>query len=600
MKDQKLEERAVNAAVGALNIEDKVKQKRREKIQWEPPIPFFTHQLPSFPADTLPDWVREWVKAEAMATQTPHDLAGLLVLCAIAIAGARKAEIQIRSGWREPLNLYGIAGLDPANRKSAVFRDATVPIEDQEKKEAEAMKDEIVESRTLREVLEKKLEHAKKEAAKAEKKKDQDKWTQTAIALAKELEETPVLVEPRYVADDCTPEKLGSLLATHQSRMGIFSAEGDIFDTIAGRYNQGQPNIGVFLKAHSGDDLRVDRVGRPSEFILKPALTLTLTVQLSVIQGLASKPGFRGRGLLARILYVLPESPIGRRDTKPPSLPSAIRTTYHRNITKLLTLPWRKDGQPHVLQFSKEATELFDDFHKIVEAHLSDFGELGNMRDWGGKLMGAVARLAGNLHLAENVDQDTPWNTPVTGRTMQHAIRLGKYFARHAKAAYAEMGADPEVENARYILRWLQRHQNTPVTKRNIHQGTKGRFKKIDQLEPGLKILLDHEYLKQRVDSSATARGAGQPPSPKYDVNPNVFNETNNSEDNENIGDKEPEIPSPHKNESKTPKPSSQFPLFPEHGLEHAHEFVADKSGKYSRCKNCGEFQKKGGDDSRD
>jgi hypothetical protein len=42
--------------------------------------------------------------------------------------------------------------------------------------------------------------------------------------------------------------------------------------------------------------------------VQRPCLTIGLTVQPEILQGLAGRPGFRGRGLLARFLYSLPAS----------------------------------------------------------------------------------------------------------------------------------------------------------------------------------------------------------------------------------------------------------------------------------------------------
>jgi hypothetical protein len=41
-----------------------------------------------------------------------------------------------------------------------------------------------------------------------------------------------------------------------------------VFDQMAGRYNQqAGPNLGVYLKGHAGDLLKVDRRGRPPEYL---------------------------------------------------------------------------------------------------------------------------------------------------------------------------------------------------------------------------------------------------------------------------------------------------------------------------------------------
>jgi hypothetical protein len=130
---------------------------------------------------------------------------------------------------------------------------------------------------------------------------------------------------PRWLVDDATPEALAGLLATY-GRIALLSPEGDVFDQMAGRYNQAGPNLGVYLKGHAGDLLKVDRRGRPPEYVERPCLTIGLAVQPEVLRGLAGRPGFGGRGLLARFLYSLPESLVGRRQ---PGAPSAGRQPEH-------------------------------------------------------------------------------------------------------------------------------------------------------------------------------------------------------------------------------------------------------------------------------
>src|SRR5580658_2228418 len=99
-------------------------------------------------------------------------------------------------------------------------------------------------------------------------------------------------------------------------------------------------NIGLFLKAHAGDSLRIDRVSRPAEYVDAPALTVGLAVQPEVIRGLAERPGFRGRGLLGRFCYGMPKSLLGSRDTDPPPVAKDVSALYHENILLLLDLPF--------------------------------------------------------------------------------------------------------------------------------------------------------------------------------------------------------------------------------------------------------------------
>ena len=58
-----------------------------------------------------------------------------------------------------------------------------------------------------------------------------------AIARAAEAASLVVPPVPRWLVDDATPEALAGLLATY-GRIALLSPEGDVFDQMAGRYNQ--------------------------------------------------------------------------------------------------------------------------------------------------------------------------------------------------------------------------------------------------------------------------------------------------------------------------------------------------------------------------
>ncbi|HEX7376597.1 MAG TPA: DUF3987 domain-containing protein, partial [Pirellulales bacterium] len=73
---------------------------------WGEIVSFDECELPEFPTDVLPAVLRDWIAAESHATQTPADLAGLLALAVCAACIARKAEVEPRPGWREPVNCF--------------------------------------------------------------------------------------------------------------------------------------------------------------------------------------------------------------------------------------------------------------------------------------------------------------------------------------------------------------------------------------------------------------------------------------------------------------------------------------------------------------
>jgi len=93
-------------------------------------------ELPPFPVDSLSDWLRAFAQAEATATQTQVDLAAMLGLSVVSAACARKVVVQVKPGYREPANIYTVTTLPSGSRKTAVFADATAPLEEYERSEA--------------------------------------------------------------------------------------------------------------------------------------------------------------------------------------------------------------------------------------------------------------------------------------------------------------------------------------------------------------------------------------------------------------------------------------------------------------------------------
>jgi replicative DNA helicase len=514
-----------------------VTEELRVAPEWEIPVPLRSYTLPEFPVEILPDWLADFVCAEAVTTQTPKDLAGMLSLASCATALAGRFKVQVKPGWYEPLNLYVAVALPSGNRKSSVFRDVTLPIRDHESILREILAGEIAEENTKLDLVEERLKQAKANASKTDDPAERTKLEDEAAQLAYELSFTKRLNIPRFLADDVSPEKLSNLLYEQDGRLSIMSAEGTVFDLITGRYSKGVPNLDVYLNAHPGDTIRVDRIGRQSEFIENPALTIGVTVQPDVLKRLADKPELRGRGLLARFLYSLPESTVGMRDPDPPAMPDFVRDRYCDNLHRLIVAGrqdgWKEPPEPYTLVMSPEARTEMTELARRIEPRLGDFGSLESLKDWGSKLAGEVARIAGILHLAEHVIGEDAWIMEVSAESVRRAITLGEhYLIDHAVAAHALMGADSKLEDALYILKWIRQNGISIASKRDIFNELRGRFDRADHVEPGIRILITHGYLREA--QGERRAGPGRPPSPKYEVNPFVHSHNPQIEQNRN------------------------------------------------------------------
>jgi hypothetical protein len=133
-------------------------------MEWEPPIPFDQFNLPPFPTEVFPDWLRRFVESEATATQTPPDLSSMLVLSVIAAACAKRVRIQVKQGYQEPLNIFTVTALPPGNRKSSVFGRIVKPLEDYERDEARRTGCEIAQKQAVRKIKESKLNKIQEQA----------------------------------------------------------------------------------------------------------------------------------------------------------------------------------------------------------------------------------------------------------------------------------------------------------------------------------------------------------------------------------------------------------------------------------------------------
>jgi hypothetical protein len=484
--------------------------------EWDPPAPFYEFDLPEFPVQALPSFIRSFVESLATATQTPVDLAALMVLAVCAAAVARNVRIEARPGWEEPLNIFVVIALPPANRKSGVFEEATRPLLEFERDMISNERERIAAEQSEHRVLENELAELEKKCAK------QPELKEEAKAKARELAGRQIPALPKLVVADVTSEVLATFLSEQKGRMALFSVEGGIFETMAGRYANGVSNIDVYLKGHSGDDLRVDRRER-SEHIAKPALTIGLAVQPEVLRGLIEKPGFRGRGLLGRFQYSLPKSTLGRRKIRPTPLSIEARSTYLKNILRLAAIEpftdYDGDGQPRLIRLSHEADDYLAAFEEEIEPMLAEDGELAFIGDWAGKLAGAVVRIAGILHLGQHAESiNQKWMGEVSADTLKKAITIARYLIPHARAAYAEMGADPKIAAAKFVLRWIEKSGGTDFTRRQAFEGTKSRFKEVAALDPALRVLEDHGYI--RLEETPIEKRPGRRPSEKYLVNP--------------------------------------------------------------------------------
>ena len=493
--------------------------------RWRMPEPLADAPAPPppFPLEALPGWLGRYVASVSHVTQTPPDLAALLALSCLAVASAKRARVEVIPGvWSEPLNLYAVCAMSASERKSPVYNAMTRPIRLHQAAEAARLAPQIARAELDRRILEGRLTAAEKDAISLKNKIEQADARHRALALAEELADLPAATPPRLLADDVTPQKLATMLSQHGGRMAILSSEGDIFATIAGRWSGGSADMGVFLKGYSDALLLVDRSSRASEVIPWPALTIALTVQPSVVREIASSPEMRSRGLLARFLWAIPPSMVGRREVlRAPAAPEGA-DEYDAAIRALLEMPADpaadEDADRRLIPLSAAAAEHLHRFREMIEPRQRAYSDLADLADWAGKLPGNAARVMGLLHLAEHSRAAEPWTLPISGDTAAAALQIARWAIPHAEAALTPRHS--QHDDAEHVLGWLLAQPADILTQSQIHKGARRRGWTVrDNLAPILQTLADRHWIRRYTPPKTGRAGRGRP-AKRWQINP--------------------------------------------------------------------------------
>jgi len=279
-------------------------------------------------------------------------------------------------------------------------------------------------------------------------------------------------------------------------------------------------NVNIFLQAHAGAPVRVDRQGR-TVTLHKPALTFGLAVQPGVLSDLAtgSKARFRGNGLLARFLYCLPTSTVGSRNVSDHRrISEQVKAAYYSGIDTLLNIPTLYDEQgrerARILTLSPDAKSSWIQFSQYIESKLGIEGDLHSVKDWASKLPGAALRVAGLFYVVEHGGT----SSVISAETMERSLDLCDLLISHAKAAFDLMGDDEVTGDAKAIFKWIVDRRLETFTQREALKRHEGRLHRVDRLKKALAELTDR-YIISEPDRVST----GRRPSVIYKVNPKIY-----------------------------------------------------------------------------
>lgn len=174
--------------------------------EWTTPLPFDEVKLPTFPTESLPYPLNEWVITVSESTETPVDMAAVCALAVLSCAVQGKFVVSPKSHYDEPLNLYFLIIANSGERKSAIVRLMTQPIYQYERKENERRCLQMESDQLKLSSMKKQIETLEREGNTEEAANVRYQYRLLEQHQTKSL---------RLIADDVTPEAMTSLLANN-------------------------------------------------------------------------------------------------------------------------------------------------------------------------------------------------------------------------------------------------------------------------------------------------------------------------------------------------------------------------------------------------
>jgi len=489
---------------------------------WDAPVMPGKHATPEIPSSLLPGWLGEYVDAVSRNAQTPSGLAVMMGLATLATCVQKRFEISpFGDDYTEPLSYWALVALPPGSRKTSVVGAMTAPLSEWELEQRNLTEIQRCEVETRRNVDSLKIDKLERDASKTDDHLEKLDLIRKANQLKADMPDS--IPTPRLWTGDVTPERLQDLMAEQKERMGVLSDEGGIFEVMAGLYNDGRANIDIFLQAHAGRPVRVDR-GSRTVYMQRPALSFGLAVQPEVLKGLGQggKKKFRGLGALARFHYLFPKSNIGSRDmSRRDCIPATVKAEYHDQILRLLNIEPIFDESgvelPRLLRLSEDALSSWLKFSQYIESHQGEGGKFECIQDWTGKLPGAALRIAGLLHVTTNDEN----YLEVSSSTVERAQNICELLIPHALYTFNQIGADSTIEDARVVLSWIQKESVEVFKRSECHRALHGRFPKVERLKEALEVLRGWNV----VGGSEKIKGKSNRSSHIYRVNPSLSGE---------------------------------------------------------------------------
>jgi hypothetical protein len=476
--------------------------------EWESPIPLCEQPVAEpFPVEVFPARIARFATEAARAVGVPLDFVGLPILAIAGGAVGASRALEIKAQWTQrPLLYVGVVG-SPGDGKTPALDLVAKPIYKAQQK--------------LKVEYDAAMERYETELAEYNRLKKAARNNNQDVKLPDEPDK-PTL--DRVMVNDATVESLGPVLSQNSRGVIMIRDELAAWVTSANQYKGGRGSDRQFwLSNWAGVPATIDRAKHQAVPIIipHPFVSVVGGVQPDLLATLRDEKG-RADGFLDRILFAFPDAGPAPEWTWE-EIPEETLAPWHQVIEELLRLNQQSGQHGQKPELLRLATEARGSWEEIINSIVRDQNRLhfpAILKGPWAKLKVYAARLALIVHLLRWIARETEEKN-VDRESVTRAGELIRYFQSHARKVYAAIGADPEVEDAKRVLEWIERERPTEFKRYEVFEDVKGqRFPLIEDLDRPLDRLAKHRYIRQR-ETQKPPRG--RPPDPVFEVNPLAY-----------------------------------------------------------------------------
>ena len=469
---------------------------KAEKYEPEEPQPLQRALPPAdpYPVEALGPVLYPAMQAVQGMTQAPDGLCAQSVLAAanLAVQGLRNVETPARK--IRPVSCFFLSIAQSGERKTACDEAALVPIRAFEQtliaghakdKQAWVNKKDIYE-RVRNQIMSDRKKYVTLE----------DK--EQAIDALGDPPKAPYV--PKLTCQEPTIEGLYIYLAEARPSIGLFNGEGGQFIAGHGMSEDAKTRTSTGL-SHLWDGTAIDRIRATDGnlYLRGRRFCVHLMAQPDIAADMLTDPVLMNQGLLSRFLVCAPPSNFGRREFQEPTLKIIkLHEDYCDHMKHILEmrlpLDEEEDGlKPPVIQFSKEAADVWKDFYNEIERQLKPGGPYDTITGFVCKVPEHAARLAATLSLVENPRSDV-----IDLSHAENGIALARYYLAEAVRLYNAQKTNRRLNLAQTVLDWLHTQwEHDVVSLPDLYQRGPDRVRNKDTAYQIVRTLEDHHWLVQ-------------------------------------------------------------------------------------------------------